>query len=248
MYIIKRIISSYKYFVDKFIYQTIISIKLHNVFNSKYNVLDDKIVFTPYFNQPLNKYVELISMFNQLEFGYRFNHPIDNFLLNLNLTHLVFGDCFNQQVSRMLPDSLIYLEFGLDFNQSVNNLPSNLTHLKFSWDFSQQIDNLPNIVYLSVSNNLSLDNLPNSLKELVLGLDFNLELNNLPNQLKKISIRNVNLYDKELNNLPESVELIELPIGYDKKLSKLPKNLKTIRCDRDYKFKNDFVGYNLQTY
>jgi hypothetical protein len=114
-------------------------------------------------------------------------------------------------------------------------------------DFNFQFDRLPNIKYLEVSCNdqYLIDNLPNSLEELVLTRGFNLELNDLPNQLKKIRLQNV-MYDKKLNNLPESVEIIELSSRYYEKISKLPKNLKTIKCNSRYRFINDFVGYQVQ--
>ena len=56
------------------------------------------------------------------------------------MTHVIFGDNFNQSIDQ-LPASVIQIEFkcddddddGIDysdFNQPINQLPSGLTHLK----------------------------------------------------------------------------------------------------------------------
>ena len=51
---------------------------------------------------------------------------------------------------------------------------------------------------------------------------------------------NYGKYDKELNCLPEFVEYLELNNKYDKRIKKFPLNLKTIKCDKNYKYINDF--------
>ena len=89
--------------------------------------------------------------------------------------------------------------------------------------------------------------LPNSLEELILTHDFDLELNNLPNSIKIIIFFGFN-YNKELNNLPNSLEYLELPYEYNKKISNIPKSLKTIKCNKNYKFINDFDLLEVITY
>ena len=69
----------------------------------------------------------------------------------------------------------------------------------------------------------------------------NLNLDNLQNSIKKIYINN---YEKELNNLPNSIEHLEL-IDYNFKIKKLPKKLKTIKCDKEYKYIDDFKDYEV---
>ncbi len=44
----------------------------------------------------------------------------------MNLINLIFGDKFNKVVYNKLPQTLILIKFGYNFNQDV----SNLTHLK----------------------------------------------------------------------------------------------------------------------
>ena len=59
-------------------------------------------------------------------------------------------------------------------------------------------------------NNINLiENLPNNIDELILNYNFNLKLNNLPNSIKIIRFDNKTYYQKNLNNLPKLLELIE---------------------------------------
>jgi len=69
----------------------------------------------------------------------------------------------------------------------------------------------------------------------------NLNLDNLPNSIKILYIE---YYKKELNNLPNSIEYLELK-DYILKIKKIPKNLKIIKCDKKYKYIDDFKDYKL---
>jgi hypothetical protein len=55
-------------------------------------------------------------------------------------------------------------------------------------------------------------------------------------------------YNKELNNLPSSLEILVLPENYSLKIKNIPKELKSIKLSKDYKFINDFVDYKVETY
>ena len=59
-----------------------------------------------------------------------------------NITHLKFGDEFNQQV--IIPNSVGYLKFGNNFNQQVT-LPDSIIYLIFGYLFNQQVI-IPNSV------------------------------------------------------------------------------------------------------
>jgi hypothetical protein len=118
-----------------------------------YITKEDTIVFSPYFNEPINN--DLLTSYNKIIFSnYELNESLfekylnDDFngLIRIfskfnqevklpdNLTHLTFGSCFNQEVK--LPDNLTHLTFGYYFNQEVK-LPDNLTHLTFGYYFNQ---------------------------------------------------------------------------------------------------------------
>jgi hypothetical protein len=60
-----------------------------------------------------------------------------------SLTHLTFGNDFNQEVSQ-LHKLLTHLTFGYDFNQDVSDLPKSLTHLTFDRysKFNQKVSQL----------------------------------------------------------------------------------------------------------
>lgn len=70
-----------------------------------------------------------------------------------SLTHLTFGDNFNEIVFLDVP-TLTHLTFGHKFNQMIKylNVP-NLTHLTFGPKFNQPINisNFPNLTYLKIS-------------------------------------------------------------------------------------------------
>jgi len=77
-----------------------------------------------------------------------------------------------------------------------------------------------------------------------LEVNFILELNNLSTSIKKISFHNSD-YDRKLNNLPSSIEYIELSFNYQYQIKNIPKKLKQIKCFKNYKYINDFGNYQV---
>ncbi|AUV58686.1 F-box and FNIP repeat-containing protein, partial [Bandra megavirus] len=64
-----------------------------------------------------------------------------NYIPN-GITHLTFGDYFNQNITGCIPDSVIHLTFGDYFDQDITDcIPDNVTHLIFGWVFNQDITN-----------------------------------------------------------------------------------------------------------
>jgi len=89
------------------------------------------------------------------------------------------------------------------------NLPQNLIHLTFGIDFNQHVDLPWSLKYLHLNciKTSIVDYLPDSLERLTLGNLFNSLLNNLPTSLKTLKIRND--YDKnKLKNLPKNLNVI----------------------------------------
>ena len=78
-------------------------------------------------------------------------------------------------------------------------------------------------------------------------VNFILVLNNLSTSIKKISFHNSD-YDRKLNNLPSSIEYIELSHNYNHQIKNIPKKLKQIKCNKIYKYINDFINYEVITY
>ena len=232
--------------------QSVIHLTFGNDFNQQVKISKNvtHLTFGNNFNQQviISKNVTHLTfghLFNQkviiplnvihLSFGNDFNKQV---IIPQNVTHLTFGYHFNQPV--IIPQNVTHLTFGHDFNQPVI-ITQNVTHLTFGSDFNQQV-NLPNIKYIKINcNNINIiENLPNSVEEIIFGYYFDLELQNLPNSIKKISFYYFGVYNKELNCLPEFVEYLELNDNYDKKINKFPLNLKTIKCNKQYKYINDF--------
>ena len=148
----------------------------------KWLIQDDKIIFSPEFNELLNP--ELLSRYQTLIFS--------NYELNDNFPNkLSFCDNkFNQSVDN-LPNSIINLTFGSNFNQPVDNLPNSIINLTFGWKFNQPVDNLPN----SVIN-------------LTFGSDFNQTMKKLPQNLKKIIFQNRNYYLEKIKCQTKHIEII----------------------------------------
>ena len=77
-----------------------------------------------------------------LTFGDDFNQALTEGVLPGTLTHLTFGRYFNQALTEgVLPGTLTHLTFGSDFNQALTEgvLPGTLTHLTFGDDFNQAL-------------------------------------------------------------------------------------------------------------
>ena len=91
------------------------------------------------------------------------------------------------------PDGLEEIEFGIEFNSSIDNLPPNIKKIIF---------------YPDSKFNQPINNLPTSLEELQLGKHFSQSLDFLPESLKVLKIYS----DKKLNldNLPIGLEILKV--------------------------------------
>ncbi|CAM9625737.1 unnamed protein product [Ectocarpus sp. 6 AP-2014] len=107
------------------------------------------------------------STMRRLEFGGRFNSPVEGIDLPASLEVIRFGDRFNQPVSRVRwPAALLELVFGNDFNQPASgmDLPAGLRRLDFGGRFNFSV---------------SAVDLPEELRELRFGQGFNREISNV---------------------------------------------------------------------
>lgn len=148
------------------------------------------------------------------------------------------------------------------FNQPLNNLPSGLEELYIdSIAFNHPLDNLPitlkilkfaqyRTVYYYDGYQYNLDYLPFSLEKLYLpqitgvsGEEYGVTIDNLPQNLKFLSLPLMYDYDISLNNLPDSIEIIEFidifSFTHRNKIYKLPNNLKEFRIGHYKNHKND---------
>lgn len=208
-----------------------------------YWIRDKSLIFKPNFNKPLDEFNSIITQCESLIFAnhnkladierynntarYRyhgsykssdFNRPI---VLKTNIKKLIVGDKFNKPVE--LVETLEELHFGESFNQPIvfNN---GLKKLTLGEEFAQNVNLPSNLIYLGLkcNNSCILNNLPNGIEDLELCVDI--PLDNLPTGIKKIKLFNNN-YPFELNNLPNTIELLKIPNNYKLKIKHYP-NLK----------------------
>lgn len=109
------------------------------------------------------------------------NNPLRKLYYPINIKPLIY------------PKNLTHLIFGDKFNQEVNNLPNGLNYLKFGYDFDMSVDNLPHkllkkepIVKLS-GKNKTLSDYPCRIKTLIFGHDFNQPIDKLPGGIEFIT-------------------------------------------------------------
>ena len=134
---------------------------------------------------------------------------------------LIFDDDFITPLNEFIfSDSIIYLDFGKNFNKSLKNiiLPKYLRKLRFGDGFLQSLDyvKLPDtleIIELGANYNVSLfcANLPIYLKELILNDDFNCPIPRfLPKKLEKIVLGTH--FDYSLNNfiVPKKLKYLRI--------------------------------------
>ena len=194
-----------------------------------YITKDDSIIFSHLFNKELDS--ELLKNYKKIIFSdYELNETLFDRYENKNLNYI--GSHFNQPLSN-----------------SLDNL-TNLQQLTLGYNFNQRLD-IPfniRILTLDCNNQYMIDYLPNSIEELNLGLNFNLKLNDLPSSIKKISFDVNSQYNLDLNCLPYFTEIIKLNEYYNKPIKNIPYGLKKLICSSNYKYINDFVNYEVETY
>ena len=105
----------------------------------------ETLEFGEKFDQPVDR-LKLPPSLKSLIFGLKFNHSIDSLILPQSLTHLSFVLLFNQPIrGDIFPPQLKSLTLSPIFNQPIDEwkLPHSLTHIKFGYEFDQPIHDLP---------------------------------------------------------------------------------------------------------
>ena len=229
---------------------------------NNFTLNDVKLIESLSFELLLN----LSSQTKYIRFNHNFNQIID-ILVDTNITHIIFGNKFNQSVDN-LSWIIEYLYFGQEFNQSLDNLPGSLKKLMFSIhsNFNQSLDCLPTCLeylLLPADYKCQIDNLPNSLKYLELCHNYSNSINNLPKSLEKFIfyrslISNWNR-NKTFTYIKSSGFQIptDVPCYYDEKTKidechvekvfvSLPINLKYLDLTYSYKLNmiSDYVSHN----
>ncbi len=106
------------------------------------------------------------------------------------ITHLSLIGPFND-IIKSIPSTITHIFFGNNFNQSLEFLsPTNVQHIRFGRDFRQSLDPLPDsVIFLDIllCRKVALDKLPKSLK--YLSLDITDSHKSVPPQVRIVSTR-----------------------------------------------------------
>ena len=155
--------------------------------------------------------------------------------LSNSLTHLTFGDYYDELFNQEIPLSVTHLTFGYHFNHYVNDIPNSVTHLTFGWKFDQPINNIPNsVIYLEFgfAFNQDVNNIPNSIKYLKFGYRFNKEIENrIPLSVTHLEFGTA--FDKNIGNLKNVTHLTFNSHNLTKFL-KFPSCLKHLRASEKF--------------
>lgn len=198
-----------------------------NIVQSKlhYIIIDDELIFTELFNEPLDEYYDILSRCKILRFESADNHnsPFDYpIVLTPCLTHIYLNKYFNQPI--VLTHGLIHISFGSRFDHPIILSP-NLECVDLGTMFNQTLV------------------LNKSLKDLTTGYYFNHPLN-ISKNLIRICINELYKHSivltKKLKdcsficnpchqiNLTKNVERVYFGTNFQRKFS-LNKNLVSVR-------------------
>lgn len=160
---------------------------------------------------------------NKIKFSHQFNEPITRSLAeiirNNNVTEVIFGWDFNQQVEN-LPTGIKTIIFcSYYFDLPLNNIPFTVETLKLSKFFDQP-----------------LDNLPDSLQTIYFGEHYNQILEYFPKNLRNIFFPITGHFNQKFIEYPDNLEVLVLPRNYNKKLEDLPKTLKKLCVHISYPY------------
>lgn len=211
---------------------------IRGYFNSSVDNLPPSLTFLSLgrnFNRPVD---HLPSSLLHLDFNYpdgycTFDQEINNLpssLLTLSLSYF-----FKQSVDK-LPQSLTSLNFSeqsfAHFNNPINHLPSSLLNLQLNDAFNHPIDNLPpSLTNLSIRGKFAqkIDKLPISIQKLTISGVFNQPIDHLPSKLLSLHIiggyYNKTKFNKQLKNLPNTLQILQLPESFSKSLRHIPSSV-----------------------
>lgn len=203
---------------------------------------------------------DLPSNIKMIKFGHDKVCDIDGTLPN-ELEFLVLAGCYDDKIDN-LPSSLIGLEVGVLFNETVDFLPINLKFLSLADSvFNNSVDNLPpNLEYLFFGNhfNQPVDNLPNKLKIVHFGYDFNQPIDNLPDSIEELALVKTifgefdsdgdtdyhhSSFNQKINKLPKSLKRLYISERHKEEINNIPEGCEIIKIgyyiSEDYEFGYD---------
>lgn len=169
---------------------------------------------------------------------YEFNEFNEFFVSNFKLINY----------SDIIPNNIENIEFGLWFNNNVNNLPISLVKIYFNVDFNKKNNNLPinliSLIYCE-SYNKNTNNCPSNLTFLLFNFTFNRNLNNLPYSLKCLNINYCD-FNKNVDKLPSNLIELFLTNKFNKNIENLPNKLIKLNLGKSFNQPIDFLPESLQ--
>lgn len=162
-------------------------------------------------------------------FGGEFSDEIMRILNTVEEIQFCFD--FNCQITKKLPNNIKKIYFGWYFNQELINLPDELEHLKLGNHFNKNVDNLPkSLKTLEILGDFNhpVNNLPLGLKRIVFGEHFNQPLDCLPYGVEYIGFKMKSIFSYPLDNLPNSIIKLEIPMLYPHTLNNLPDSIEEL--------------------
>eukprot|EP01112_Ceratiomyxa_fruticulosa_P013477 TRINITY_DN3791_c0_g1_i2.p1 TRINITY_DN3791_c0_g1~~TRINITY_DN3791_c0_g1_i2.p1 ORF type:complete len:469 (-),score=51.82 TRINITY_DN3791_c0_g1_i2:132-1538(-) len=206
------------------------------------------------------------SRLHKIETSSEFDSPLPK--IPDSVTHIYLHDRFNQRLHNNLPQSLIYLQVGRDFNQTLNNLPStlkhlnmeknayfnrrvpsfpsNITQLSFGCFFSQCVDRLPQtLTHLSFGRNFDreVDCLPLSLTHLSFGAYFTQKVDCLPKSLTHLTF--TGKFNQTINHLPPGLTHLVLSDDFNRAVDSLPSSITNLSFGYCFSQSVNYLPFNL---
>lgn len=203
------------------------------------HVLTDKIIKLPYYKNFRNFIItstyHLLKIHNNIRsitFGRNFNENIidimpgsfDRRVHNDEIiTHLTFGNKFNQDVTQCIPLTVTHLTFGENFNQPIDYcIPLSVTHLIFGRNFDKPINYCipPSVTHLILGQNFDQEILWDSISSSITHLTFGRKFNRYTNHDLKLlppTVSHLVIYTCGgiINIIPSTVTNLILINNYD---------------------------------
>ena len=147
-----------------------------------------------------------------------------------SVEEIEFGDDFNQSLENLSPD-IKKITFGFNFKQESIILSDSIEYLEFGYCFNGIVKKYPsNLKYLKFGRNFNqnIDNLPEGLISLTINEHFHYSINKLPSTLQIIEFNSNAEYEKDIMIIPESIHTIILGKYMKKNKINIPGSLKNI--------------------
>ena len=148
--------------------------------------------------------------------------------LSNNTNIITFGDYFDSYY--YLPNSIIHITCGRNFNQNVKMIPNNTATIRFGDKFNKSINKLSDSVQtitLGRDFNRSIKKLPTNLVKIEFGYYFNKKISRINKNLSEIIFGYS--FNRSINVLHDS-NIMKLVFGYMfNKPTKFPQSLKILR-------------------